>query len=226
MKTLLDRPVWSALNTRHADLALGEGPAKRYPSAIVPFASTADDSEPSLAALAALVGPDDSVILAQADPIVLPTQLVATMQADAVQMVAEQRWAPFEDDRIGKLGADDAAEMLALATLTKPGPFAAKARSLGDFWGIKIDGRLAAMAGQRMAQPGLTELSGVCTHPDFRGKGFGRLMSLYVAGQIFGRGETAYLHAYANNAPAIGLYETIGFRLRSAINVAVVHRKA
>jgi predicted GNAT family acetyltransferase len=96
--------------------------------------------------------------------------------------------------------------------------------SLGEFWGVKIEGRLVAMAGERMKQPGYTELSGVCSHPEFRGGGLGRLLSLFVANQIMARGEIPYLHAYATNAAAIKLYESIGFRLRSAMNVAVVQR--
>ncbi|TIX24074.1 MAG: GNAT family N-acetyltransferase, partial [Mesorhizobium sp.] len=96
------------------------------------------------------------------------------------------------------------------------------ALNLGDFWGVRIGGRLVAMAGERMKQPGYTELSGVSSHPEFRGGGLGRLLSLFVASQIMARGEIPYLHAYASNAAAIGLYESIGFRLRSTMNMAVV----
>ncbi|TPI32384.1 hypothetical protein FJW07_27525 [Mesorhizobium sp. B3-1-9] len=106
-----------------------------------------------------------------------------------------------------------------LASLTKPGPFTPEALSLGDFWGIRIDGRLAVMAGERMRQPGCPELSGVCTHPDFRVGG--RRLSVFVAGRIAARGEVAYLHAYDSNAAAIGLYESIGFRLRNRMNMAM-----
>ena len=112
----------------------------------------------------------------------------------------------IEDERIEKLGEADAADMLELATLTKPGPFTLKAQALGDFWGIKENGRLIAMAGERLKQDGLTELSGVCVHPDFQGKGLGRLMTLYAAGKIFAKGEQPFLHTYASNSVAIGLY--------------------
>jgi predicted GNAT family acetyltransferase len=78
------------------------------------------------------------------------------------------------------------------------------------------------MAGERMKQEGLTELSGVCVHPDSRGEGLGRLLSLFVAGEIFARGEQPYLHAYATNARAIALYESIGFMLRTRMNVAMI----
>jgi predicted GNAT family acetyltransferase len=98
--------------------------------------------------------------------------------------------------------------------------------SLGAFWGVKVEGRLVAMAGERMKQPGYTELSGVCAHPEFRGTGLGRLLSVFVANQIFARGEIPYLHAFSTNAGAIRLYESIGFSLRTPINVAVVQRAA
>ena len=80
------------------------------------------------------------------------------------------------------------------------------------------------MAGERMKQPGWTEVSGVCTHPDARGKGYARLLSQFVAGRIAAHGETPYLHAYATNASAIRLYEQLGFELRTAMKVAVAVR--
>ncbi len=112
--------------------------------------------------------------------------------------------------------------MLDLATLTKPGPFTLKAQALGEFFGVRIDGRLAAMAGVRMKQEGFTEVSGVCTHPDFQGRGLGRLLSVFMTHRIVERGETPYLHAYATNDAAIGLYKKIGYELRAELQVAVV----
>jgi predicted GNAT family acetyltransferase len=226
MRHPLDRPVWTALTTRHSSLAQGGPLAKRYPAAIVPFAASADDSAESKQALEDLVGPGDSILMAQADAIALPPGLMPVLTAMGVQMIADIRLKPISDARVQRLSEADAAEMLALATLTKPGPFTLQAMSLGAFWGIKIDGRLAAMAGERMKQPGLTELSGVCSHPDFRGGGLGKLLSLHVADQIFARGEIPYLHAYATNETAIRLYESIGFKLRSSVHVAAVQRRS
>ena len=82
------------------------------------------------------------------------------------------------------------------------------------------------MAGERLKQDGLTELSGVCMHPDHRGRGLGRLLTVYAAGKIFARGEQAFLHTYAANSTAIGLYEAVGFKLRTRMNVAVIERQA
>ncbi|KUM23608.1 GNAT family acetyltransferase [Mesorhizobium loti] len=224
MKHVLDRPIWSALATRHRTFAEGGSLARRYRPSIVPFAATAADDAESLRALGKLLPPLESSILVQTDPIVLPAELAAVSAASLVQMTADQPIQAVSDERVQRLTRDDAAEMLALASLTKPGPFTLEALSLGDFWGVKIGGRLAAMAGERMKQPGYSELSGVCTHPDFRGGGLARLLSLFVANRIMARGEVPYLHAYASNVAAVGLYESIGFRLRTTLNMAVVQR--
>ncbi|TIT25768.1 MAG: GNAT family N-acetyltransferase, partial [Mesorhizobium sp.] len=208
MNHVLDRPIWSALSSRHQAFAQGDSLAKRYRPSIVPFAATAADDTASLDALGRLIPPLESSIVVQADAIVLPAALSAISTASLVQMIAEQPVQAVSDERIQRLTQHDAAEMLALAVLTRPGPFTLEALSLGDFWGVKIDGRLAAMAGERMKQPGYTELSGVCSHPDFRGGGLARRLSLFVANQIMTRGEIPYLHAYASNVAAIGLYES------------------
>ncbi|HEV2901237.1 MAG TPA: GNAT family N-acetyltransferase [Pseudaminobacter sp.] len=226
MSHILDRPVWNALNTRHAALAQGNDLAKRYAPAIHPFAASRDESPESLRALAEIASPGETLIFLQAYEFVLPPGFTATATALGVQMIAERHMPLIEDDRIEKLGEADAADMLELATLTKPGPFTLKAQALGDFWGIKENGRLIAMAGERLKQDVLSELSGVCVHPDFQGKGLGRLMTLYAAGKIFAKGEQPFLHTYASNSVAIGLYKSIGFRLRTPMNVAVIERQA
>jgi predicted GNAT family acetyltransferase len=89
---------------------------------------------------------------------------------------------------------------------------------------VRENGRLVAMAGERMKLDGFTEVSGVCTHPDVRGRGYAGLLSRTVATQILKRGETPFLHAFASNTAAIGLYETLGFVLRCHVVVTVLRR--
>ncbi|MFK0160990.1 GNAT family N-acetyltransferase [Rhizobium sp. NPDC090279] len=226
MSHILDRPIWSALETAHASLAEGNAHARRYPPSIVPFAAPADNSGESLDALAELPVGDEVMALVEAEPIIVPQGLTTLSNARLVQMMAERPSGRISDSRIEPLTEADAADMLALATLTKPGPFTLRAQSLGSFWGVKIDGRLVAMAGQRMRQTGFAELSGLCTHPDFQGRGLGTLLFRFVAGEIAARGEAAYLHAYTTNAPAIALYEAMGFRIRSQMNFSVVKRQS
>ncbi|MBO0905518.1 GNAT family N-acetyltransferase [Jiella sonneratiae] len=215
----LDRPIWTALTTRQSHLALGGADARRYPPAVSPFAASRDDGEASLAALAALARPGEAMLFLQQSPAVLPPGLVATRTADAVQMVAAGPFEAVDDPRIERLGPGDAAAMLTLAELTKPGPFTLKAQSFGAFFGVKENGRLVAMAGERLKLPGMTELSGLATHPDFQGRGLGRLLFRHVAGAISARGEAVFLHAYASNEKAIRLYERLGFTLRSEMSV-------
>jgi ribosomal protein S18 acetylase RimI-like enzyme len=224
MSHILDRPIWSALETAHASLAEGGPLARRYPPSIVPFAASADNSVESLEALAKLPSGDEVMAIVEAEPIIVPKGLVTLSDARLVQMMAERPSDRISDRRIEPLTEADAADMLALATLTKPGPFTLRAQSLGSFWGVKIEGRLVAMAGQRMRQTGFAELSGLCTHPDFQGRGLGGLLFRFVAGEIAARGERAYLHAYITNAPAVALYEAMGFRIRSEMNLCVVKR--
>lgn len=220
----LDRPAWASLTSRHAGFAEGDTRARRYRPAIVPFAASADDSPESLSALGALLKPGETAVLLQAGAIRLPASLRASRWAEGVQMLAGGSFAPFEDERVMQLGPADAADMLALARLTEPGPFSLKALDIGRFWGVRENGRLVAMAGERMAQPGYVEVSGVCTHPDARGRGLARLLSRYVAGRIAAAGDRPYLHAFATNTPAIRLYESIGFVLRKTMQVAVIGR--
>lgn len=224
MSDPLDRPIWSALNGRHAALAQGNALARRYAPDIHPFACARDNTPESLAALAGIAPAGDTLVFLQADAFVLPPGFAAGVSASGVQMVADRRMPRIEDERIERLDGADAAEMLELATLTKPGPFTLRALALGAFWGIRQDGRLIAMAGERLKLDGLTELSGVCAHPDFRGRGLGRLMTRHVAGVISARGEAPFLHTYAGNATAIGLYESLGFRVRTRMNVAMIER--
>lgn len=117
---------------------------------------------------------------------------------------------------------DDAGEMLALATLTVPGPYAAKTNRLGGFVGIRRDGRLLAMAGERMKPGRHTEVSGVCTHPDHRGRGYAGFLMRLVAARILARGEEPFLHCYASNAGAIALYRRLGFEPHQSVTATVL----
>lgn len=220
----LDRPVWESLASRHASLSEGGALAKRYQRDVNLFASARDDSPAALNALAALVELGEHVYVLQVPQIVLSPRLHATKTALGVQMLATRSIDVEPSDDIIMLGDADAPEMLALAQLTQPGPFLARTHVMGTFRGIRINGRLAAMAGERMRVAGHTELSGVCTHPDFRGRGFARRLSAIVAAAIQARGETPFLHAWKENHPAIALYEKLGFRLRAEVNVAVLER--
>jgi predicted GNAT family acetyltransferase len=154
----------------------------------------------------------------------VPPGLAVVKQAMLAQMVLERPVAA-EPVEFLELGDADAPEMVALATLTEPGPFVEATHRLGEFIGIRIDGQLVAMSGERMRAPGLTEVSAVCTHPDWRGRGLaGKLMRVVMA-RIVARGETPFLHSYASNAGAIALYEKLGFRVRREVIATFMERR-
>lgn len=213
---ILDNPMWSSLTTSHAGLAEGSGPVRRFPPDIGPMAGTVDDSPESAAALRDCVKATGPVILAAQPDYDVPPGLVAAWDRPVVQMVFDGQVPEDTDPRIQPLDDDDAPEMLALALLTQPGPFAGRTHVLGQFWGVKQDGQLVAMAGERLRQPGYAEISAICTHPDHRGKGLGKTLCLKVCKAILDRDETPYLHAFQDNETAIRLYEKLGFRQRSS----------
>jgi predicted GNAT family acetyltransferase len=223
MSTALDRPVWASLQ-HQPHWGIGDERARRFKADINRFAATPDEDPASQAALAALVQPgEDAVFLAQVPPIVVPPGLVVVKEARGVQMLATR--ALKAEEGLEVLGDADAAEMLALATLTEPGPFLPRTHTMGRFIGIRVGGRLAAMAGERMRFPGHVEVSAVCTHPDFRGQGLARRLSAAVTADIQRRGEQAFLHAWSTNTAAIALYESLGFVTRTTVNIAVLRRQ-
>jgi predicted GNAT family acetyltransferase len=222
----LDRPIWASLTTHHAPSSEGNALARRFARDVNLFASTCDDTPPAIAALADLVKPQESVFLLQVPKIVIPPGLVEVKAAKGVQMVATRKMVFETTHDILTLTDEDAPEMLALATLTEPGPFLPRTHTMGTFLGIRIGARLAAMAGERMRFPGYTEVSGVCTQPEFRGRGLARCLSAAVVAGIEARGDQAFLHAWKTNHSAISLYEGLGFKVRTEVNVAVLRRDA
>lgn len=225
MTDLLDRPIWHALSGRQARFAVGSGKARRFLSDVSPFAAVVDDSPEALAAMAELIGRGEIVIFIQRGGVPLPPGMREVERMLLVQMVGEGFASSAPPAGIVALGAGDAEAMIALATLTKPGPFRARTHELAQFWGVKDhDGRLLAMAGERLQLPGMAELSGVCTHPEARGRGYAALLSRHVGSEIMRRREVPFLHAFAGNDGAIGLYERLGFRRNGTVEALAVEQ--
>lgn len=221
---VLDRPVWSSLNSGWANLAEGNGSARRLSPDYGPFGASAGPGEAELASLAALIPEQGELWIVEREGAALPAKAKVARRGLLAQMVMDG-FRP-KHRPIGAIDLDDAdaAEMQALAAMTKPGPFARLTHRLGEFVGVRHEGRLVAMAGERMRTDGYCEVSGVCTHPDFQGRGLaGALMSI-VCERIIARGETPFLHSYAHNAGAIGLYDSLGFRHRETIHLTVLTR--
>lgn len=226
MSELLDRPVWSALTTEQAHLAAVTGAAVRMDPDYGPFAAARDDGKMAQAALAAtLRGPDDRIGVVEREAWPVPEGTRVLGGGELVQMVFDGP-APEEpdDSRIKRLGERDAKAMAALAHATEPGPWGRKTHRYGDYYGIRIGGKLAAMAGERMRLPGLAELSGVSTWPEFRGQGLASVLVRRVVRGFLERGETPFLHCYAANVGAVALYEALGFRIRARMCFTILAR--
>lgn len=226
MPHILDRPVWNALTTRQAHLALGD-PAHglRYPTDIEPFGAARDNAPDQLLELGKLTPMDGGLALVEPHKVAPPPGLVVLFQEPVRQMIAAHLPSPGDISGVIALGNDDAPQMRALAELTQPGPFHARTHELGDFVGVRENGKLIAMAGMRMRVPGFTEISAVCTHPDARGRGLAAKLMRIVAAKIVRRGEQLFLHVYPHNTGAISVYEKLGFRHRADVQLTVLRHR-
>ncbi len=219
----LDRPVWSSLTTCHAHRTRGDALARRIDPAVGLFIASADRSPASLAAMAALIAPGECVGMLET----MPWPVAGGLDARVVplaQMVATDPTTREPGFRYRRLGDDDAPAMLALATATEPGPFFAQTHRLGSFYGVEDEGGIVAMAGMRLAVPGFTEISGVCTLPTHRGRGYAGALMQRVARDIAAQGDACFLHVRAANKGAIALYESLGFAVRAAVEYTIIRR--
>ncbi len=221
----LDHPVWFALITRQRALAEGGARARRYPPAIAPFAATADMSAQCFAALGALMLRSDVAVLFTPDPVTPPTEFKILLAETGEQMIGTPAESSIPGVETVTLGADDVPAMMELTKLTKPGPFGPRTHELGTFLGIRIDGQLVAMAGERMKPANYTEITAVCVHPACRGRGYAQLLLGAIARQISARGEIPFLHVFSDNESAIALYRRQGMQIRRRLYVTVLQRQ-
>ncbi len=220
----LDHPVWSALTTRQQALAEGGALARRYPAAIGPFAAISDMCARSFAALGELMSQSDIAVLFTADPVTAPDEFKILLAETGEQMLGTPADSSLPGVEPVTLGAADVPAMMALTELTKPGPFNARTHELGTFLGVRTDGQLVAMVGERMKTASYTEISAVCVHPDYRGRGYAQFLLGAISRQIVARGEIPFLHVFSHNGSAIALYRRQGMEIRRRLHVTVLKR--
>jgi ribosomal protein S18 acetylase RimI-like enzyme len=222
----LDNSVWKALSTRQSGLAESFGEARRFVPEISTLGAFVEPTDQGYDSLATLLAPGEIVNLALEAPYQPRPGWSFVFGGPMLQMVHQGNGAGGERLADGKsiieLGAADAAEMMELTTLTKPGPFAQRTHELGTYLGIRQDGKLIAMAGERLKIPGFTEVSAVCTHPEHAGKGYARILMAEIMRRIRDRGETPFLHVRESNGHAIALYEKLGFTKRVQLQHVVL----
>jgi ribosomal protein S18 acetylase RimI-like enzyme len=222
----LDTVIWRALTSIQKGLAEGDERARRYPAAIAPFAATIDVEPASFLSLLALVGGDDRIALFTTEEVQPPSAFTVIRRDFVDQMVFADTDACVVQPGgpIVALGAADVSEMLALASVTQPGPFGVRTVELGHYIGIRRRGVLVAMAGERMRFNGFTEISAVCVEPAYRGHGFAVDLVGTLTSSIAARSEVPFLHVFSSNHAAIALYRKLGFALRRRMHLAVLGR--
>jgi ribosomal protein S18 acetylase RimI-like enzyme len=212
---VLDNPVWYALTGPQASLARRVGNAARFDPRLSPFTAIADDDPRSWADLAELVGPGATAVLA-AGPQTPPPGWIEKFRFRGLQMTGDDV-LDLDDPELVELGEADAVEMRELAAQTRPGPFEERTHEFGGYLGVRRDGRLVAMAGQRIRPRGWTEISAVCTDQNVRGQGLASRLVRGVATAIRRRGDQPMLHVAESNEDAIRVYERLGFRTRGSV---------
>ena len=222
----LDNVMWNALCTSHADRSRGNDLARRYIPEFARFAGMPELSDAGLRALAADMPGDEVVAMSQAHDFDPGPWFEVIDRKNLVQMIGAAMGAVQAPERFRPLGAGDVAQMTALVQVTAPGPWFERTAELGRFIGFEEGGRLIAMAGERMRVPGHTEISAVCCHPDWRGRGLAADLMRLVSQGIVARGELPFLHVLAENASAIALYEKLGLRKRRQSRFTVLQRNA
>ena len=222
----LDAVIWRALTSVQGNLAEGDERARRYPAAVAPFAATIDMEPASLRSLLALVSGDDRIALFTTEAVEPPSEFSVIRRDSVDQMVLKDAGAGAAQPGtpIVVLGVGDVPEMLALASVTQPGPFGTRTIELGDYFGIRQRGVLVAMAGERMRLDGFTEISAVCVEPAYRGNGFAVELVESLVSSIAARSEIPFLHVFSSNHAAIALYRKLGFALRRRMHLALLVR--
>ncbi len=219
----LDNPVWQALTTQHAGLALTADGAARYPASIVPFAGISAPSPRASNQLTSLVDDAESVFVVGVAPEPPPGWQLEPKKP-VLQMVCQSRAADVPGPPVTTMTAAQVPDMLALTDLVFPGFFRARTLEMGSYIAIYDGPRLAAMAGERMRLDGYQELSAVCTHTDYTGRGYAQRLLAILCNSAFERGFTPFLHVYADNERAIGVYRKMNFVDRTVLPFWALHQ--
>lgn len=212
MPNPLDNVFWACLSGPHRHLSVGTATARRYAPGFSPIVGFPDPHRPDFAALRPFCAPGEQFYCdIWSGP--APDGWRIDVDATMLRLVWAGGPGPTHDpmpDAI-RLGPEHVAQAMALAQLTRPGPFGPRTIELGEYFGCFEDGRLVAMAGERMAAAGYREISGVCTHPDHQGRGLARRLTDKLVQRQLARGETPFLHAMSANRRAHDMYRRSGF---------------
>ena len=212
----LDNPIWESLASRHRSLALRDGDVARYPPDVAPFLGVPADGIDAVVALESLLPRGDTVLLLGRAPAEAEGWRMQQL-ALLAQMVCSAPIPETDGPDLSELTEVHRSDVLALTALVYPQYFRPRTVELGRYFGIYQEGRLAAMIGERMGMDRYTEISAVCTHPDFNGRGYARHLLAWLSNDVLRCGLTPFLHVSHENHRAKELYAQNGYRLRRDI---------
>ncbi|MGA8145341.1 MAG: GNAT family N-acetyltransferase [Candidatus Acidiferrales bacterium] len=214
---ILDNPIWGALTTSQAHFAESFKLLRRFPAEVTPLGGFPRESGEEFDSLRELLASGGGLGLFLPARVDAPSGLEIMIEAPLLQMILDNDGQLQANGHVSdyiELGEADVPEMVELTKLTKPGPFGTRTREMGTYLGIRTNGKLVAMAGERLKLPGYTEISAVCTHPDHLGRGYAGFLMTILAERMRARGEVPFLHVRPENTRAVKLYERMGFRNR------------
>jgi ribosomal protein S18 acetylase RimI-like enzyme len=218
MEHLLDNPVWNALISGNKHLSYGDEQVKFFDKEVAPFAAFKEFSAEKLDLLYELLPANRPVTTVTPVEIDIPGKWKILRAMKGFQMVHEITGELDEIQAdLTPLTDEHVPQMFALARLTKPGPFEMRTIDFGHYAGIFDGDNLVAMAGQRLHPFNYAEVSAVCTHPDYTGKGYARQLLIHQIDCIKAAGEIPFLHVRDDNERAIKVYESLGFTVRRRI---------
>lgn len=227
MKDLLTNPVYNALVSGDKHLGFGKGNARSFYEDVSPFAGFEEKSADGFNDLYHLLAPGQYTLLAIPEHINIPDNWKLIEKVEGVQMIHRQQniFEPLSPVDIVPLNKADVPEMLKLARLTKPGPFGTRTIEFGNYFGVFENKQLVAMAGQRMHVEQYSEISAVCTHPDFLGKQYATALVQHQLQLIYQENKTPFLHVRGDNERAISIYQRLGFEIRRPMNFYFIKKR-
>lgn len=222
----LDNPAYYGMISGNRDLSLGTEGVRYFPASVSPFVGMADHGAERFGELAGMLPRGQVAAVATAAEIVIPSAWKVVQHGMGLQMMGEGVAAAETGDwEFVPLRVEHVPQMVALAKLTNPGPFAERTIEFGNFVGVFDGERLMGMSGHRLHPVPYIEVSGVCVHPDYSGRGLGGALTLYQVEKIREMGELPILHVWASNTRAIGVYESLGFVTRTALHFNIIIKK-